>query len=293
MTKGIDGETLSGMGMERINRIIRKIRDGSYKPSPVRRQYIPKANGKVRPLGIPSADDKLVQEVMRLILEAIYEPTFDKCSHGFRPKRSCHTALKQIQHNYTGAKWFIEGDIKGCFDNIDQHLLAGIIRKRIQDEQFIGLIWKFLRAGYMENQQYNATYSGAAQGSIISPILANIYMNELDVFMRDYKTGFDKGEKRSDNAEYSRRKARWYEAKQALLRKWDTLTDDERIEATREVEEKRQRWVTLPSVDPTDENYRRLTYCRYADDFLIGVIGSREDAEKVRANVREFIKGNL
>lgn len=293
MTKGLDGETLSGMGMERIERIIKKLRDGSYKPTPVRRQYIPKANGKKRPLGIPSADDKLVQEVMRLLLEAIYEPTFDSCSHGFRPKRSCHTALKQIQRTYTGIKWFIEGDIKGCFDNIDQHILTGIIRKRIKDEQFMGLVWKFLRAGYMEDRQYNATYSGSAQGSIISPILANLYMNELDIFMREYKAGFDKGQRRSDNAEYSRRKAQWYKTKQSLRRKWDMLNGDERNKAAREVEEKRQRWITLPCVNPMDAAYRRLTYCRYADDFLIGVIGNRKDAEKARSDIREFIADKL
>jgi len=188
MTKGIDGKTLDGMGMERINRIIKKLKDNSYQPNPVRRQYIPKTNGKLRPLGIPSADDKLVQEIVRMILESIYEEGFSKQSHGFRPKRSCHTALEQIQRTYTGIKWFVEGDIKGCFDNIDQHILVGILRRKIHDEQFITLIWKFLRAGYMENWIYNETYSGAAQGSVISPILANIYMNELDVFMQAYKS---------------------------------------------------------------------------------------------------------
>ena len=293
MTKGIDGETMSGMGMERIDRIIEKIRDGSYMPNPVRRQYIPKGNGKLRPLGIPSADDKLVQEAIRLILEAIYEPTFSDFSHGFRPKRSCHTALKQIQRIYTGVKWFIEGDIKSCFDSIDQHILTDIIRKRIKDEQFIGLIWKFLRAGYTENWQYYATYSGAAQGSIISPILSNIYMNELDVFMAEYKACFDKGKKRTSNLEYNLRYKLWYRAKYALRQEWDTLTDNERNAKVREVEKKWLDWSILPSKDTMDKNYRRLTYCRYADDFLVGIIGDRKDAEEVRTNIRDFIKGKL
>ena len=293
MTKGIDGETLSGMGMERINRVIGKIRDGSYKPNPVRRHYIPKANGKMRPLGIPSADDKLVQEVVRLILEAIYEPTFDDCSHGFRPKKSCHTALSQIQCTYSGVKWFIEGDIKGCFDNIDQHILTTILRRRIQDEQFIGLIWKFLRAGYMENWRYKTTYSGAAQGSISSPILANIYMNEFDVFMQAYKARFDKGEKRACNAEYNRLKAGWYYAKQTLARNWDTLSAEERDIAKCEVEKRRQMWAQLPAVNYMDGDFRRITYCRYADDFLIGVIGNHAEAEAVRVDIREFLKENL
>lgn len=157
MTPGVDGVTMDGMGMERINNIIAKLRDHSYQPNPVKRHYIPKKNGKKRPLGIPSTDDKLVQEVVRMILESIYEPTFSDYSHGFRPKRSCHSALAQIQRTYTGVKWFVEGDIKGCFDNIDQHVLIDILRRKIHDEHFIALIWKFLRAGYMENWDWNGT----------------------------------------------------------------------------------------------------------------------------------------
>lgn len=167
MTAGTDGKTIDGMGMKRIENLIEKLRDYSYQPKPARRTYIPKANGKMRPLGIPSFDDKLVQEVVRLILESIYEPTFCNTSHGFRPKRSCHTALQHIKRNYTGVKWFVEGDIKGCFDNIDHHVLVQILRRRITDEHFIGLIWKFLKAGYMENWVYHNTYSGTPQGSLI------------------------------------------------------------------------------------------------------------------------------
>jgi retron-type reverse transcriptase len=106
MTRGIDGQTLDGMGMERIYHLIDMLKNHSYHPNPVRRQFIPKANGKMRPLGIPSADDKLIQEVVRILLESIYEPAFSKYSHGFRPGRSCHTALDQIQRTYTGIKWF-------------------------------------------------------------------------------------------------------------------------------------------------------------------------------------------
>lgn len=203
MTPGIDNLTMDGMGMERINQIVDQMRDHSYQPNPVRRHYILKKNGKKRPLGIPSTDDKLVQEVVRMMLESIYEPVFSSQSHGFRPKRSCHSALLQIQKNYTGVKWFVEGDIKGYFDNIDQHILIGILRRKIQDEQLIALIWKFLRSGYMEDWKWNRTYSGAAQGSVISPILANIYMNELDKFMAEYKKQFDTGKKRANNAECS------------------------------------------------------------------------------------------
>ena len=191
MTAGTDGKTIDGMGMARINALIEKMRDFSYQPNPARRTYIPKSNGKMRPLGIPSFDDKLIQEVVRLILESIYEPTFSDYSHGFRINRSCHTALKYVQKYFTGTKWFVEGDIKGCFDNVDHHVLIAILRKRIADEHFIGLLWKFLKAGHMEDWNYHNTYSGTPQGSIISPILANIYMNELDSYMAEYAEKFN------------------------------------------------------------------------------------------------------
>lgn len=111
MTKGTDNKTVDGMSMERIQKIILSLKDESYQPQPARRTYIPKKNGKMRPLGIPSFDDKLLQEVIKMILEAIYEGYFEHTSHGFRPNRSCHTALTKIQKTFTGVKWFIEGDI--------------------------------------------------------------------------------------------------------------------------------------------------------------------------------------
>ena len=293
MTPGIDGLTMDGMGMERIEKIIAQMRDYSYKPNPVRRQYIPKKNGKKRPLGIPSTEDKLVQEVVRMILESIYEPTFSNQSHGFRPKRSCHSALVQIQKTYTGVKWFVEGDIKGCFDNIDQHILVSILRRRVKDEQFIALIWKFLRAGYMEDWKWNGTYSGAAQGSVISPILANIYMNELDEFMADLKAKFDKGMERANDPEYARRKAKWYGYKQTTVKNWERYTDEERQVRTAEIQRRFEAWSSLPSMDQMDKSYKRIQYCRYADDFLIGVIGSKKDAEWIRDLVKVFLAEKL
>ncbi len=221
MTVGIDSETIDGMGMERIHTLIEKIKDFSYQPNPARRSYIPKANGKRRPLGIPSFDDKLIQEVVRLLLESIYEPTFHNCSHGFRPNKSCHTALKYVQKYFTGTKWFIEGDIKGCFEQIDHHILISILRRRIKDEYFIGLIWKFLKAGYMEDWKYYNTYSGTPQGSIISPILANIYMNELDYFMGEYAKAFYSGKRRKVNPVYKKMQ-RMYQKKQKELKQKET-----------------------------------------------------------------------
>lgn len=166
MTQGADGQTLDNMSLPRINRIIESIRNRTYQPKPAKRKYIPKKNGKMRPLGITSTDDKLVQEVVRMILEAIYEPTFSDNSHGFRPKRSCHTALLQAKRMFTGVTWVVEGDIHACFDNFDHHVLVELLRKMIADEAFISLIWKFLKAGYMEQWEYNCTYSGVPQGGL-------------------------------------------------------------------------------------------------------------------------------
>lgn len=152
MTPGTDGKTIDAMSLERIDRLIETLKNESYQPKSSRRTYIPKKNGKLRPLGIPSFDDKLVQEVARMLLEAIYEGSFESASHGFRPNRSCHTALRMIQNRFVRCKWFVEGDIKGFFDNIDHDVMIGILRKRIKDERFLRLIRKFLNAGYMEDK---------------------------------------------------------------------------------------------------------------------------------------------
>ena len=293
MTAGTDGKTVDGMGMKRINALIAKLRDFSYRPSPARRTYIPKANGKKRPLGIPSFDDKLVQEVVRMILESIYEPTFLNTSHGFRPKRSCHTALQYVQKNFTGVKWFVEGDIKGCFDHVDHHVLVNILRRRIQDEHFIGLIWKFLKAGYMEDWVYHNTYSGTPQGSIISPILANIYLNELDVFMAQYAQTFRQGDKRRINPAYKKPLDKRRGKQEWLKRNEHKISQEQKAAVKAEIDEINQYLRTIPYVDPMDDGYKRLVYVRYADDFLIGVIGSKVDAKQVKADVGQFIRKQL
>lgn len=293
MTAGNDGNTIDGMSMKRIDSLIQKLKDFSYQPKPARRTYIPKANGKMRPLGIPAFDDKLVQEVVRMILESIYEPTFQNSSHGFRPKRSCHTTLQYIKRNYTGVKWFVEGDIKGCFDNVDHHVLVRILRRRIKDEYFISLIWKFLKAGYMEKWVYHNTYSGTPQGSLISPILANIYLNELDVFMAKYAESFNCGKGRKINPAYKkpldvrRGKQEW------LKRNSAKISEEKRQKVMAEIQELNNYLSTVPYSDPMDTEYKRVVYVRYADDFLIGVIGSKEDAKQVKTDVGEFIKEQL
>ena len=293
MTAGTDGKTIDGMGIKRINALIEKVRDFSYQPHPARRTYIPKANGKMRPLGIPSFDDKLIQEVVRLILESIYEPTFSDQSHGFRMGRSCHTALKYVQKYFTGTKWFVEGDIKGCFDNVDHHVLMHILRKRIADEHFISLLWKFLKAGYMEDWNYHNTYSGTPQGSIISPILANIYMNELDNYMQEYANRFNCGERRKINPAFKKKLDICRGKEQRLKRNAAKMSDEEKERLTAEIKELRRSLRSMPYSDQMDENYKRVFYVRYADDFLIGVIGSKADAEQIKKDVGSFIHENL
>jgi len=293
MTPGIDGLTLDGYGVERVNSVIESLKNHSYQPNPARRRYIPKKNGKMRPLGIPSANDKLVQEIVRMMLEGIYEPTLSNFSHGFRPRRSGHTALLQIQHNFTAVKWFVEGDIKAYFDTIDHHVLIAILRRRIADESLIELIWKFLKAGYLENWQYNATFSGTPQGSGISPILANIYLNELDTFMEEYQTSFDKGEVRRSNNEYTMRQSRYQRFSNKCKKLWATMNAEEREAALAEQKRLRKDYQQYPGHVPMDSEYRRIQYVRYADDFIIGVIGSKADAEQVKTDISAFLSDKL
>ena len=233
MTLGVDGKSLDGMSEKRINALIESLKDFSYQPNPARRVYIEKKNStKKRPLGIPSTEDKLVQEVVKMILESIYEPNFSDYSHGFRPNRSCHSALQQIQNQFTGITWFVEGDIHACFDSFDHHVLVNILRERIEDENFLALIWKMLKAGYMEQWVYNCTFSGTPQGSGVSPMLANIYLSKLDEFAERLKKEFSKG-KSKDNLEYSRAASKLYYIRRRNRANWDSWNEQQRKEALR------------------------------------------------------------
>jgi len=291
MTAGTDGKTVDEMSIQRIERLIVGLRDETYKPNPTRRTYIPKKNGKMRPLGIPSFEDKLVQEVVRMILEAIYEGYFESTSHGFRPRKSCQTALTHIQKTFLGTKWFIEGDIKGFFDNIDHNVLIGILGERIIDERFLRLIRKFLNAGYIEDWKFHNTYSGTPQGGIISPILANIYLDKFDKYMADYIQSFDKGgKKRVKNHEYGLITDR----KRRLIAKLKAETDeDAKTFMTEKVKEYEERLRSIPSIDEMDSSYRKMKYVRYADDFVIGVIGSKSECERIKADITKFMQEML
>ena len=296
MTPGADGETIDGMSDERIRKIIASLRNHSYQPHPARREYIAKKNSsKKRPLGIPSATDKLVQEVVRMILESIYEPNFSPDSHGFRPKRSCHTALKHIDINFKGAVWFIEGDIRACFDSFDHHIMVNILRERIDDKYFLALIWKFLRAGYMEQWQYHTTYAGTPQGSGVSPILANIYLDKLDSFISAYKKSFDVGtaKARKLDSGYMKVSGRYQRMKKSFAGKWDTAAPDEKEQMGQALRKARNEMFTHPYYAQCNSDYKCMYYCRYADDFIISVIGSKQDAERIKADVKAFLMGAL
>jgi len=296
MTAGVDGTTLSGLSERRIGNIIASLKDHSYKPQPARREYIEKKGNakKKRPLGIQSANDKLVQEIVRMILERIFEPKFSNKSHGFRPERSCHTALVQIQNTFTAVNWFVEGDIEKCFDSFDHHILIELLRQRIDDETFISLMWKFLKAGYMEQWDYNPTYDGVPQGSGISPTLSNIYLSELDQFMEGYKGRFDTGNgRRARNPEYTRIEGTIQRRRNKLEKNRSIMTEAEILELTSEI---KTLSVNLRKTNPKvalDTGYKRVQYVRYADDFIIGVIGSRDDAEQVKSDVKGFLGEKL
>jgi group II intron reverse transcriptase/maturase len=287
-TKGVDDDTADGFSEEKISKIIQSLSDETYTPKPVRREYIPKKrnSAKKRPLGLPTFTDKLVQEVLRMILEAIYEPTFSNYSHGFRPNRDCHTALNSLKQEFTGVTWFIEGDIKGCFDNIDHHVLVDIIGSKIKDARLIKLIWKFLKAGYMEDWKYNSTHSGCPQGGVISPLLSNIYLNELDKFAEKTAKDFYKPRDRVRTPEYAKAAHKKYYATKLLK----TATGQKKSELLKKVKVLKSELRKVPCTSKTD---KVIKYIRYADDFIIGVKGDRADCERIKQQFSEFISGKL
>lgn len=285
-TKGVTDDTADGFSEIYIENIIEALKNEMYQPKPVRRTYIKKSNGKMRPLGLPVFTDKLIQEAIRMILEAIYEPIFSDYSHGFRPARSCHTALAQIKKEFTGARWFIEGDIKGCFDNINHAVLVEIINQKIKDARFLKLIRSFLKAGYMEDWKYHETYSGCPQGGIISPILANIYLNELDRHVMKIKKEFDVATKARYTPEYTKLVG----LRQRLHNKIKNSNGIEREKLIEEYKTTTAQMLKLPAKQCDD---KKIKYVRYADDFLIAVNGNRQDCENIKQELTEFINTTL
>lgn len=281
-TPGPDTENVDGMSLERIEKIINLLKHERYAWKPVRRIYIEKKHStKKRPLGIPGWSDKLVQEVIRLILEAYYEPQFSTHSHGFRPNRGCGTTLEEILYKWGGTKRFIEGDIKGCFDNIDHSTLMRILAEKIQDNRFLRLIAESLKAGYLEDWRWNPSLSGTPQGGIISPILANIYLDRLDRFVEDMLLPANNlGKDRRANTVYSAIVTRIHRENKGRHR-------------TEELRRLRKLMRTIPALDHYDPKFRRLRYVRYADDFLLGFAGPHSEAEKIKELLRNFLRDNL
>ena len=280
MTQGPTQETADGMTVEKIGAIIDALRHERYRFSPVRRIYIPKKSGKLRPLGLPSWSDKLVGEVVRLLLEAYYEPRFSDRSHGFRPGRGCHTALREIADTWTGTTWFIEGDVSDCFGSLDHQVMVSILSEKIHDGRFLRLIANMLSAGYLEDWRWNATPSGCPQGGVASPILSNIYLHKLDQFVETVLIPqYTRGESRKRNPAYNK-------ANKALI---EARRRGDRDQARELRQEKRR----LPVGDPCDPGFRRLRYSRYADDHLLGFIGPKVEAEQIKDQLAAFLRDEL
>lgn len=280
MTKGATNETVDSMSMSKIENLIEQLKFERYRWTPVRRTYINKKNGSKRPLGLPTYRDKMLQEVIRLILEAYYEPRFSKTSHGFRPGRGCHSALQMVTQKGHGTKWFIEGDIKGCFDKIDHTVLLNIVSKDLKDNRFILLIKRALKAGYLEDWVYHKTFSGIPQGSIVGPILSNLVLNKLDKFIEEKLVpSFNKGARRKANPAYSK----------ITREAWKAKCEGDLLKAKALNKQAQQ----MPSRIPNDPNFRWLWYVRYADDWLAGVIGTKEEATAIKSQIAIYLQEEL
>ncbi len=279
-TRGVTDDTVDGMSLEKIDEIIEALRYERWQWLPAKRIYIPKRNGKRRPLGLPVWTDKLLAEVVRMILNAYYDVQFSDHSHGFREERGCHTALREMYYHWAGATWAIEGDISDCFGSLDHELLLTTLSEKIHDGRFIKLISKLLDAGYLEDWRYHQTLSGVPQGSIASPILSNILLNKLDSFVSTVLIPhYTRGEKRKRNNAYDRLAGRVYR-----------LRKQEQKEAARKIKAQMQK---LPSLDTHDPDYRRLRYIRYADDFGLAFIGPKSEAEEIKRQLTIFLREEL
>ena len=286
LTPGTDGATLDGFSLEKIQMIICEMRSEQFQFKPVRTVYIPKPNGKMRKLGIPTIRDKMVQEVTRMILEAIYDspygPYFDDKSHGFRSGRSCHTALREIRGKWAAVNWYVEGDIEKCFDTIDFHVLIRLLQKKISDTRFINLIWKLLRAGYMDmNKERQDSLAGTPQGGIASPILANIYLHELDNKVEEMRQRLEQGKKKRRN-----RLHRKLSAQRQMLQNTNQTNTREYRELVKQIQ-------SLPAVEVNDPHFIRIKYIRYADDWAVGLCGPYRLAEQIKDELSEFLHTHL
>jgi group II intron reverse transcriptase/maturase len=280
MTAGVTGETVDGMSLDKIRRIVAVVRAEQWCWTPVKRIHIPKRDGKRRALGLPSFSDKLLAEVIRMLLNAYYDVQFSDRSHGFRPGRGCHTALGEVVDVWNGTHWFIEGDIAQCFDSLDHQVMLETLGEKILDNRFLRLIDGMLKAGYLEDWRWNATLSGVPQGGIASPIMSNIYLDRLDKFVETQLIPqYHRGGRRRENPDY--------EQISRAIRTARQRGDREAARALR-----RQRRL-VPSKDLHDPGYRRLRYCRYADDILLGFSGPKSEAVQIKRQLGRFLQDEL
>jgi len=303
MTPGSDKETLDGFSNEKIEKIIQSMKDRTFKFKPSRRIEIPKPNGKLRQIGIPSPVDKITQKVLKGILEEIYEPIFLNTSHGFRPNRGTHTALKEIK-NLSGITWSIEGDIKGFFNNIDPKLLAYLLSKEIKDKNILDLYLKMVHAGYVNTGQKDIIHSlsGVPQGGVISPLLSNIYLHEFDKFMEDLKKEYTQtGVVSKTTQKYSDINSKVIKArkefKNILAREIDNMSENEILFKKQELQKARfnlKQCIQIMRNTPSKEKVlTRVYYVRYADDWLVGVTGPKKTALEIKQRISEYLKGTL
>jgi group II intron reverse transcriptase/maturase len=286
MTPGTDEETLDGFSLQAIREIIQDMRTEQFRFQPVRTTFLPKANGKMRKLGIPCVRDQVVQEVMHMILEAIYDspnaPYFQETSHGFRPGRSCHTAWRECREKGSAVNWIVEGDIRACFDELDPRVLVSLLHKKIHEQRFLSLIWKLLKAGYMDlHGTQRESLVGSPQGSLVSPILANIYLHELDELVEGLRQELEKGEEKHRDPIY--RKVSKHKAR--LAAKGETRT--------KECKALVKLMRTLPSRQVKDPEDLRIRSLRDADDWCVGVNGSHALAEEIKQRIKTFLWDHL
>jgi len=280
MTRGITAEVADGMSLEKIEAIIDALRHERYRWKPARRVWIPKKNGKQRPLGVTTWSDKLVAEAVRLILNAYFDVQFSDHSYGFREGRGCGDALRDIYHTWKGCAWIIEGDISDCFGSLSHDLLISVLSEKIHDGRFIRLVRHLLDAGYLEDWTFNRTLSGVPQGSIVSPILSNILLDKLDHYVETVLIPrYTRGKKRAENPVYKR-----------LMHQAEYRFKRDEAKQGQQLRKAAQR---LPSKDPQDPTFRRLHYCRYADDFALGLSGPKQEAEEIKRQLTTFLREEL
>lgn len=284
-------ESMDEMSVERLKRLKSEVCSGKYKFKPVKLTYIPKADGRRRPFGLLTANDKIVQEVMRMILEAIYEPVFSLENFGFQAKLGCHDALFHVETKFRWVDYVIAGDIEQAYPTIDHHILIKILQKRINDYRFITLVWQLLKCGVLEKERIQWSKTGVPQGSIISPILANIYYHELDEYVQTLKIKYETPESERNTLKSPAYKALEYKINQVS----DKMRSDEPQSTERQKLAKEVKFLSSERLQTNSlkDKTIRIEYVRYADDWMIGVSGDRKLADKIKEYISTFMKNDL